>query len=373
MATRKLEQSKVMLEAGASGQAARQRAGEAYLGAQERGMQQAQQFGLQAGALAERGAQRQQQREIATGQQMLQMRGQGLQAAEAGMEQAQGPLPPLVQERMQQLEEQMGKGVEMRAPGTEFEPGEERKAATELKRYQAETERIRAEASRKQANVASYGRAELRGDKQGMENAKKVLVTPLKVGVARAERQIKGEPNEQDWAALDQVVKENSVVPGWAAANGEFIQAVENREPGNERIRAYQSAMIGKAAMEYIETTGEMPKDNDLIDMSSDTMQRFSDNTKRAADVIRMTIPPFQQSMLFRSMDDKVKFQNKLAAWMTKGMVIPAGPDIREPQQVRPQEFMSTMENFVAGGQQQANPQMQQMIEAGEAEQQAGR
>lgn len=328
MATKKLQQSDLMMRAGAQGEAAVQRAHEGRTQSagrrksqeiQERQIDESteqrnldrwqrqweekrssderkRQFDV---GLEERqrqfdvsGEQRGQQFEQAQKQQAQQFEEkQDLQAAGQGLQRAPDPQ---TQARMNQMQAEMGRGDTQMAQGLEMggqggkwvaTPGAKQAAGerADVAKTEADTARINAVANY-QRSVDSYRIAEMKHQgastaagkaeaKAAMKVLDQQLMIPIKQtsGVLDRMMSIKGG-TDQDWKTVNRMIDANK-----KELAGDLIAMKLDSEAGNwsPRLEKFVEGKLGVQALKYMQSTGLMPS-GEMVDPSSEAMQTFS-------------------------------------------------------------------------------------------------
>lgn len=304
--------SREQMAAAESGTAARQRATEGVARQHAAGAQQ----GLATGGQAAGIIQRQEQME---GQQDIAQQRVDLDAAKSGMM----PNP-----RMEKLQADMDRGADQMGQPLEYEgqrfiptPMAEKQAAASqgLAEEKAVTERLRAQAYRQQV-AGQLSRANASGDKQGAKELKANLMQPIKSDVNRLDRMMTGKKLKPgDWEGLQK-----------EAQNAQDMQLqadIESRQM-TPRVRDFLSRKIAVKALDFIETTGDLP-DGDLVDFTSQAMQQFGRSATIVQAIMQAMGPGFQQFSGITSIAEKNRFVNQLAAWHTKNAL--ANPVQQQP------------------------------------------
>lgn len=370
-ATRKLDQSKLMLEAGQSGEAAVQRAQESRTRnvqqtrnraeqsrqfneqtnqreldrwqrqweekrandlRQQQLSEQSRQFDVSAGerarefdvstnlTAADKGL-------TPTGAAPAQVGGGGQQRIgqqpEMGTQGGQDPRMASMQAEMRRGSTQMGHGLEIDTQGRGFvksaqrqkqEAGAERRAESDT-----ESRRISAVASYRRA-VDAYKIAELRMDaaqsasarsaeSAALKELKGQLMQPIKSTTATMNRMQNGKGTLQDWQS---VAAEVANTPDAGSLNE--LKADIAANTWTDRLQSFMQQKVTVQALKYINATGELP-DGELVDLSSPGMQMF---TRSAADVAIMNSPQVAgpgQLLSFRDQAARIRYIHRLAAW----------------------------------------------------------
>lgn len=276
-----------------------------------------------------------QRREFETGRQALDQQQIDLRAAEQGYQRTGATGSPLLDQRMQKLQsemdrgagqpgaggqpevgpptpeqqrraDQMGKGVEMPGAHQPFVPTAEGKAAQRMERFKADTQRMQAEAYREQVK-GQLLKAQLQGDEEGAKNLKANLMKPINSDAKLLEDFASGKFNDKSWDSVEAMVAD---VP-----DPELRREVEQKVPG-PRLRSFLSAKVAFGALNYIKDTGGDMPDAKVVDFTSPQMQQFTGAVKQTADLIGQMGAEFGQFLGLRTLNDKIRFQNEMAAKM---------------------------------------------------------
>jgi len=370
------EQARLMMQAEESGTAARQRATQGLTRQQEVGFQQGTQIARLGAETAQRfaeqeqrgeiaGAELEQRGKIATGQQMLQQRGQEFQESQAGMERTPGgeELPLIQDERTRRLEAEMAKGtaeagaavppmgeVSPRAPeevarlqaqgrkpveiggagpvqpgmqGPPQEPGgklqlseigERRETRAD---YEAETRRIAA-----QGRIASRQNKYLQAEIAGKKEAQKIIRDGMDVELEQQSdlltRIMNNKPSATDFTTLTKWAKKKKMEdsPGGADLMEILAQGSKSGfgpvDPGQRtRLQGFIKGYMDESGMQYAATIGQLP---DTIDHAGQIMGQYRAAQEEITTWMQQLGPRFQNYNGINSWAEKIRFQNRWAA-----------------------------------------------------------
>ncbi len=246
-----------------------------------------------------------------------------LQAARSGFErqpQGGGELG----DRMARLREQMNQGGMSADPeamlqseqtskplemsGSKFVPTEQGMAETSRKAFSADTERIRAEAYRDQVR-SSLIKAQMSGDKEGVASLKKNLQAPIESDAKMLENFVNGKATDKDWENISSMMKDNP--------DPELQKEISSGVAG-PRVRAVLNQKIASSALKFIETTGGDLPSSGVVDYTNPHMVKFTNEVRDIGALISQLSAQsggqFSQFLGLKSLDDKIRFQNQLAA-----------------------------------------------------------
>lgn len=304
--------------------------------AQQRGDQEmALRTASELSSIDDRRKQMEHQRKVDTGNQAINQQQVDLESAKAGYQRSgSAPTSPLLDEqaaaknpRQQKLEQEMARGAEqtsamqgpptaeqqrqqeqnkkpMEMTGSSFVPSEEGQQMQGRKNFEADTERMRAEAYKEQTR-ASLIKARATDDKDAVKSAKQNLMQPLKTDAKLMSAFASGKANDKDWDNVSSMVK--------GVPDPELQNEVNSRVPG-PRLRSFLSAKLSYNALNFIQDTdGDLP-DGDVVDFTSPQMQQFTAAVAQSGQMIGSMGKEFGEFLGLKTLDDKVRFQNMLAA-----------------------------------------------------------
>jgi hypothetical protein len=311
-----------MMRAAESGAAAKQHAHDQYLAQQRHGSAQALQQGQAAASQYAEGRQLQQRdTQLDQGQQQIDLEAakSGFQRQGAGtdrmaklkqeMDQGgslgagqEGPPTPEQQRRA----EQMGKPIEQ--SGSAFVPTEQGMAEQRRKSFSADTDRMRAESYQQQVQQ-SLLKAQATNDQEAIKNIKTNLMKPMESDANMLSEFVNGKANDSTWEKLSKMVEGN---PDQA-----LQQEVQSRVAG-PRVRDILNQKIASSALKYISTTdGDLP-DSKVVDYTNPHMVKFTNEVREVGAMIsqmsQQTGGQFTQFLGLKNLNDKIRFQNALAA-----------------------------------------------------------
>lgn len=347
------EQTRLMMQAEESGVAARGRASEALVRQQQAGIQQGMQMGRLGAETAQQHAQLEQQRKIATGQEMQAGQRIELQEAQAGMERAPGGAePPLSrEERLRQEMDQGTAGAEApetspmspeevarlqrqgeqpieiggagpAQPGLQ-EPGglrqsEAGKKRQELAQYEADTKRMTAQA-RITATQNKVMQAEAKGDKEARKIIRAEKISALDQQKDLYSRIKNNKPSATDFRTLTKWAEESGMAdsPGGeqlmeilAAGSKSGMGPVDPE--GQFRLQSFIKAHMDRSGMKFAALFGEVP--GDFVDFSGPVMEQYMGAQKQVTSTMQQLGPSFQNYYGIKTWEDKLRFQNRMAA-----------------------------------------------------------
>jgi hypothetical protein len=294
--------------------------------------QQGQQFEAQQKQQGEQfNAQLAQQREIETGRQALEQQQIDVGAAKEGYARTgKETTSPLLDQRMQKLQQDMNQGGEMGPPSPEqqrrmdqagkplemqgatqpFAPTEQGQAIEKRKGYEAETKRMTAETYRMQAS-AQLEKARAIGDKEAEKEVKGRLMNDLNSDSKMLNSFATGKVTDYDWEKLRQMSADSP--------DQDLKKEIDSGIAG-PNIRRFLESKVSRSVFNYIkDTNGELP-DSNHVDMGSPTMQVFSQSVKHFKDLITTMVPQLGQFAGFKSMADRNRMLNRLAVARTENM-----------------------------------------------------
>ncbi len=370
------EQTRLMQQGLESGVAARQRATDALTRQQEVGFQQGMQIARLGAEVGQRFAEKEQRGEIAgaqleqrgkeaTGQQMLQQRGQEFQEGKEGMERTPGgDVPPLIQdERTRRLEAEMGKGTAGEQPGAapmgETSPrtpeevqrlqaqgakpvelggagaaqpgmqgppqepggklrlseiGERRETRAD---FEADTRRIAAQ-GRITARQNKYSQAEIAGNKEAQKIIRDAMDVELEQQSDLLTRIMNNKPSATDFTTLTKWAKDARMEdsPGGADLMEILKQGSKSGfgpvDPAQRtRLQAFIKSHMDKSGMMYAATIGQLP---DTIDHAGQIMGQYRAAQEEITTWMQQLGPRFQNYNGINSWAEKIRYQNRWAA-----------------------------------------------------------
>lgn len=292
------------------------------------GQQQAIAMADSAGTAFERMKSRELTREIETGRQALDQQQLDLGAAKEGFQRGSGtPTSPLVDERQKKLEAEMDRGaqqtgggqdpaamqrraeqakkpLEMSGAGNTFVPTEQGIATQKRKDFEADTDRIKAESYAAQTS-AQLVKAQRSGDVDTVKNIKTNLMQPIKTDAKLLGDVATGKLNDKSWDSIQAMAAE---VP-----DPELQREIQAKTPG-PRLRSFLSSKVAFGALNFVKQTGGDMPDGDVVDYTSPQMQQFTQSVAQAGQFISMQGPEFGQFLGLKTLNDKLRFQNVMAA-----------------------------------------------------------
>ncbi len=372
-----------MMQAAESGTAARQRATEGLTRQHAVGFEQGQQIARLGAQTAEAGerlketkAQREQQRKIAVGSQMLQQRGLELSEAERGYERAPGgeELPMLRQEREQRTADGMAQGTAAEAPpgqppaapggaappgmigppapetsprtpeevsrlqqqgempveigaagaaqpgmqepgGLRLSPVGERRERRED--YEAETRRLAVQA-RFAANQNRAAQAEFANDKVALKQIKEGLDIKLEQQSDLFSRVRNGKTTFADWKAIKVWAQEMNMND--APDGGQLMQIIDQASKNNlppmegEAARRLQGFLEGYMDHSAMQYTMTLGMIPEQVNTAGPMFRAYQAAQDRVIGLMQIVGPSFQQHMNIKTYQERIKFQNRWAA-----------------------------------------------------------
>lgn len=332
-------------------------------------IQQARQFKRQEEA---QGKELEFRKQAETGRQIQTQRGQELGEATQGFEREPGGVqPPLVQdERMKQLQAGMDQGLDASQPGAappgaapEAFPGtpeEQQRLATageapveiggqgaatpgvqepqgrgtrpgglKLSQagerretradYEAQTRRMEA-----QARIAGIQdkvlRSEFSGDKEGRKIIQDQMIAGLDQQMGVLSRVQTGKTNANDFKTLTKWADEMGM--GEGADGGQLMDILKQSSStgmgpldpaGQQRLQGFITAYMDRSSMVYAATFGEIP--GKFVDMAGPVWGQYMDAQKQITGLMQILGPQFQNYMGINTYEDKIRYQNRWAAF----------------------------------------------------------
>lgn len=387
-ATRKLDQSKLMLEAGQQGNAAvqsahntrtsniqqsanraeNQRQFNEQVDQQELDRWQRQWEEKRANELRERQLDEQtRQFDVSTGERARQFdESQALTAADRGLERVGGAVQQPAEGQQQRIGQQPAMGTqgdmdprlaalraEMGRAGAQINQGLEigsqgrgyvKSAARQQSEAGAEQRAQQDSESRRVQAVAQYQRAvndyriaEMRANSAAsasvrtaetaaLKELKTQLMQPIKSTVKTMDRMMSGKGTMQDWQSVNAELANSPDAGRLTGLKAEAAGGV-----WTDGLQSFMQQKVVVQSLKFINATGELP-DGELVDMSSPGMQAFTAAAKDVSIMNSPTMPGPGQLLSFQDQAARIRYINRQAAWF----VLNQKPTSEEGGQLNP-------------------------------------